>query len=346
MKSRILTVLLCVLFLFAAVSFAATGSEGTAEKPFSLTFGNPSVNGNTVSFDVSLNNSSAGTLQASLVDVHLTVSGGTGASFTAKNSSGVTAETATDGSSLRLCREELQTPLTVPAATTTDGTATIGSVVLGTITVTGSAGATVSIGQTTTTTDADGITSPGSQYSLLGTVGTASYTFPTGGVTVSGQVKSWNPNNDLIVQLMQGTEVKNTITIAGTKTGSGQLTQAFSIPGVTAGTYDLVVTKPCHLTYTITGVQVGSENLDLTAATGKSYQTINMLVGDVDGDKNTNESDVSVIRYATNINKSTANAADKLADVDGDGFVNETDVSIVRFADYINKNTLNCTYSY
>ena len=165
------------------------------------------------------------------------------------------------------------------------------------------------------------------------------------GYSVSGQVASYNPGNATTVQLKQGDAVKYTTTIAAT-TGSGQVTQSFSIEGVAAGTYDLVVTKAGHLTYTITGVVVESDNVDLTADTSKVYSTITLLCGDVDGDGNINESDVSVIRYASNINKPVSSAANPLADVDGDGNVNESDVSIVRYAVHINKNTGHCTFVY
>ena len=165
------------------------------------------------------------------------------------------------------------------------------------------------------------------------------------GVTVSGKVKSYNPNNATTIQLMQGSTEKYKTTIAA-DTGSGQKEQNFSFPAVAAGTYDLVVTKPGHLTYTITGVKVESGNVDLTADASKAYSTITLLAGDVDQDGNINESDVSVIRYASNINKPVSSAANPLADVDGDGNVNESDVSIVRYAVHINKNTGHCTFVY
>ena len=126
----------------------------------------------------------------------------------------------------------------------------------------------------------------------------------------------------------------------------GQKAQSFSFDAVAAGTYDLVVTKLGHLTYTITGVKVESGNVDLAADTSKVYSTITLLAGDVDQDGNINESDVSVIRYASNINKPVSSAANPLADVDGDGNVNESDVSIVRYAVHINKNTGHCTFVY
>ena len=167
------------------------------------------------------------------------------------------------------------------------------------------------------------------------------------GVTVSGTVTSYNGKNDFTVTLYEaGTKTaKHTATVSSNG-NSGQVTQDFTLTGVASGTYDLAVTKAGHLTYTITGVVVGTGNVDLAADTSKVYSTITLLAGDVDQDGNINESDVSVIRYASNINKPVSSAANPLADVDGDGNVNESDVSIVRYAVHINKNTGHCTFVY
>ena len=165
--------------------------------------------------------------------------------------------------------------------------------------------------------------------------------------SVRGAVKSYNPNNPVTVQLIeQGHhEVAYETTIDPT-TGSGQKEQNFSFPAVAAGTYDLVVTKPGHLSYTVKNVVVGSTDLDLTTLTGKAYSTITLLCGDINGDGSINEDDVSIIRYANNINKSTAVAGNKLADINGDGSVNEDDVSIVRYSSHINKGVTACTYGF
>ena len=165
--------------------------------------------------------------------------------------------------------------------------------------------------------------------------------------SVRGAVKSYNPNNPVTVQLIeQGHhEVAYETTIDPT-TGSGQKEQNFSFPAVAAGTYDLVVTKPGHLTYTVKNVVVGDTDLDLTTLTGKAYSTITLLCGDINGDGSINEDDVSIIRYANNINKSTADADNKLADINGDGSVNEDDVSIVRYSSHINKGVTACTYDF
>ena len=82
--------------------------------------------------------------------------------------------------------------------------------------------------------------------------------------SVSGTVKSYNPNNPVTVRLIeQGHhEVAYETTIDPT-TGSGQKEQEFTFNAVAKGTYDLVVTKACHLTYTIKNVEVGDTPLNL-----------------------------------------------------------------------------------
>ena len=166
-----------------------------------------------------------------------------------------------------------------------------------------------------------------------------------GGVTVSGKLTSYNPNNPTTVALMQNGAVKYTATIVKA-TGSGQVTQSFSFKSVPKGTYDLVVTKDAHLKYTVKNVVVGDTDLDLTKLTGKPYSTITLLCGDINGDGSITESDVSIIRYSTNINKGTASAANPLTDVNGDGSVTESDVSIVRYSSHINKGVKDCTYDF
>ena len=175
------------------------------------------------------------------------------------------------------------------------------------------------------------------------------FTFPAAkpgaGVAVTGKVTSYNPNNPTTVKLLQNGTVKYTATIAAT-TGSGQKEQNFTLAGVLPGTYDLVVTKSAHLKYTVKNVTVGNAPLDLTAHGNAAIRNITLLCGDINGDGSINEDDVSIIRYANNINKSTADADNKLADINGDGSVNEDDVSIVRYSSHINKGVTACTYDF
>ena len=172
------------------------------------------------------------------------------------------------------------------------------------------------------------------------------YTVPGGnGGAVYGKVQSYNPNAAATVKLVQNGAVKYTVTTA-TSSGSGQTTKTFRILNVTPGRYDLVVSKPGHLSYTVKGVIVANGELDLTKHSKAAISTITLLCGDINGDGSINEDDVSIIRYANNINKSTADADNKLADINGDGSVNEDDVSIVRYSSHINKGVTACTYDF
>ena len=163
------------------------------------------------------------------------------------------------------------------------------------------------------------------------------------GVAVTGKVTSYNPNNPTTIQLMQNGAVKYTVTIDPT-TGSGQKEQNFSFNTVAAGTYDLVVTKDAHLSYTVKGVVVGDSPLDLTTMTGKAYQTITLLCGDIDGNGFINSTDLGIILKGQNYGKSTATAGDKAADLDGNGFINSTDLGIVLQGQHYGKSAVSVNF--
>ena len=161
--------------------------------------------------------------------------------------------------------------------------------------------------------------------------------------SVSGTVKSYNPNNATTIQLMRGGEEKYSTTIAA-DTGSGQKEQSFSFPAVAKGTYDLVVTKPGHLSYTVKGVVVGDAAIDLTKLTGKAYSTITLLCGDIDGNGFINSTDLGIILKGQNYGKSTATAGDKAADLDGNGFINSTDLGIVLQGQHYGKSAVSVSF--
>ena len=166
---------------------------------------------------------------------------------------------------------------------------------------------------------------------------------PTTNISVSGTIKSYNPNNATTIQLMQGGEVKYTATIAAT-TDSGQVEQNFSFDAVAKGTYDLVVTKAAHLTYTVKGVVVGDGPLDLTKHSNAAISTITLLCGDIDGNGFINSTDLGIILKGQNYGKSTATAGDKAADLDGNGFINSTDLGIVLQGQHYGKSAVSVNF--
>jgi len=164
--------------------------------------------------------------------------------------------------------------------------------------------------------------------------------------SVSGTVKSYNPNNPVTVQLIeQGHhEVAYETTIAA-DSGSGQKAQSFSFDTVAAGTYDLVVTKPGHLSYTVKGVVVGDGPLDLTKHSNAAISTITLLCGDIDGNGFINSTDLGIILKGQNYGKSTATAGDKAADLDGNGFINSTDLGIVLQGQHYGKSAVSVSFA-
>ena len=167
------------------------------------------------------------------------------------------------------------------------------------------------------------------------------------GVTVSGTVKSYNPNNATTIQLYEaghaGEEAykKYESTIDPT-TDSGQVTQNFTFDTVAAGTYDLVVTKSGHLSYTVKNVEVGDTALDLTTMEGKPYQTITLLAGDVNRDGKINLTDLSI--FKNNFGKTGSAVTNRLADITGDGKINLLDLGV--FKNNFGKTTSACTVAY
>ena len=132
----------------------------------------------------------------------------------------------------------------------------------------------------------------------------------------------------------------------GTVSGN-KITQSFTINDVAPGTYDLVVMKSAHLKYTITGVTVGSEALDLTQNPNKKISLVQMLYGDLNQDGIINLDDANLILNAANYNKIVSAARDTICDLDGSGTINLDDLNIILNAANYNKSASNnCTVSY
>ena len=173
------------------------------------------------------------------------------------------------------------------------------------------------------------------------------YTVPGGndGVTVSGKLTSYNPNNATTIQLMQGSTKKYSTTIDPT-TGSGQEAQSFSFDTVAKGTYDLVVTKAAHLTYTVKNVKVGDTDLDLTAMEGKPYQTITLLCGDIAKNGYIDFADYQALLSPANYGKKTTDTGvNALADLNGNGYIDFADYQILLSSQHYGKSAVSVNFA-
>ena len=166
------------------------------------------------------------------------------------------------------------------------------------------------------------------------------------GVTVSGKLISYNPNYDVSVRLMQGGTEMYTAAVTTPTAASGQAEQSFSFASVAMGTYDLVVVKAAHLTYTVKNVKVGDMDLDLTTHSNAAISTITLLCGDINGDESINVTDLNEVWDAANFNKNVSAATNKLTDINGDGSVNVTDLNVIWDAANFNKGVTACTYDF
>ena len=166
------------------------------------------------------------------------------------------------------------------------------------------------------------------------------------GVSVSGKVASYNGSHDFTVTLYQAgseTMVGTPLTVSGSG-ASGSTEQEFTIPNVAPGTYDLVVTKDGHLTYTVKGVVVEGTAINLTEHSNAAISTITLLCGDIDGNGFINSTDLGIILKGQNYGKSTATAGDKAADLDGNGFINSTDLGIVLQGQHYGKSAVSVNF--
>ena len=164
------------------------------------------------------------------------------------------------------------------------------------------------------------------------------------GVAVTGKVKSYNPNNATTIQLMQGGVEKYKTTIGAT-TGSGQQKQTFTFPAVTKGTYDLVVTKPGHLSYTVKGVVVGDAALDLTKHGNAAISTITLLCGDIVKNGYIDFADYQELLSPANYGKKTTDTGvNALADLNGNGYIDFADYQILLSSQHYGKSAVSVSF--
>ena len=178
----------------------------------------------------------------------------------------------------------------------------------------------------------------------LGEKVTVNYTAATADISVSGTIKSYNPGNATTIQLMKGGKEQYKTTIAAT-TGSGQQKQTFTFPTVAKGTYDLVVTKAAHLTYTVKNVKVGDTDLDLTKHSNAAISTITLLCGDIAKNGYIDFADYQELLSPANYGKKTTDTGvNALADLNGNGYIDFADYQILLSSQHYGKSAVSVNF--
>ena len=161
------------------------------------------------------------------------------------------------------------------------------------------------------------------------------------GVTVTGNVCSYNPKNETIVQLVQGDQVTyETVIPSETTTGSGQVEQSFTFANVMPGEYTLVISKKAHTRLTMYNVIIGSEDFDFTPNKRGANGAIALPCGDINSDGMINDGDLTILWMLENYNRKTSAAAEQLCDLNGDGMINDMDLTILWMANNYNRGEL------
>jgi M6 family metalloprotease-like protein len=169
---------------------------------------------------------------------------------------------------------------------------------------------------------------------------------PSSGFTVSGLVKSYDPKHDTTLQLFSSgagpgeTAAAYTIYVSAAQTGSGQREQEFSFAGVEPGLYTLVVSKEAHTDFIVHNIVVDDQDVDLTEDVRPEVQLMTMRCGDINGDGNINNSDLTILWQQANYNRSAEAADEQLCDLNGDGLINNIDLTILWLAYNYNRGTV------
>ena len=176
----------------------------------------------------------------------------------------------------------------------------------------------------------------------------------SGTYAITGRVSSYNHNNETVIKLYKAghageesalvKDAKIAIDTDASAKAGDSVEQIFVINGVANGEYDLVISKIAHLSYTVKGIKVDNNDVDLTAHANAAIQTITLPAGNVttsgsEGEALINSDDLNFIWRPQNYLKKASDAGvESIADINGDGEINSDDLNIIwRPANYLKK---------
>ena len=148
------------------------------------------------------------------------------------------------------------------------------------------------------------------------------------GVGVSAKIRSYNPKYRITAYLRQDGVDLYEITIAAPG-GWGQVDQELRFEGVYPGSYDLVIVKDLHTTFTVKNLVVGEKDLDLTLSSRPEIRLLNLRCGDINGDGLINDADLTILWRLGNYNRRADEAENLRCDLNGDGLINDADLTIL-----------------
>lgn len=148
------------------------------------------------------------------------------------------------------------------------------------------------------------------------------------GVTVFGQILSYDCKNEAVVTLVQVGEVMYETTLDASGI-DGQNTRVFTLEDVEDGVYDLVIEVDGHLSFTVTGITVDGADVDLRESERADIATMTLIAGDINGDGCVDLKDVTALTSSNTYGKAYGEAETKSADVNGDECFDLKDLTII-----------------
>ncbi len=142
--------------------------------------------------------------------------------------------------------------------------------------------------------------------------------------TLSGKISVYAPQTEALIQLISEDEAVKTVSVSSQSAATSAVIFDFSIEDIEPGEYDLVVTKPGHLSVKLTNILIKSD-VDLTAKAG----VLSLAVGDINSDTYIDSLDIALLVY--DMGTTPEEASEPLSDINLDGYRDALDVSILSY---------------
>jgi len=165
------------------------------------------------------------------------------------------------------------------------------------------------------------------------------------GFAVQGVLHVEGISDGIAIRLLDsdGKEVSG-VSFTVTPVEGTESTYQYTVTGVQAGEYDLEISKPGALSYTICGIPVVG-NMDLTENANAEISDIRMSIGDVNADGSIDLQDVAMLTSSNTYSRPYEEAENKSADVNGDRLFDLQDLAIITSTNNYSAKTVEVQYS-
>jgi len=146
--------------------------------------------------------------------------------------------------------------------------------------------------------------------------------------SLSGEFVSFASSGNATIKLISGNETVSSLTFEKTN-DIGSVSRSFLFEKIKNGTYDIVVTQDCHLSYIISEITIENSDVDLTSSENSMIASMVLSSGDVNNDGCIDLKDITALTSFNTYGKSYEEAENKSADINGDRCFDLKDLAII-----------------